>query len=72
MLNTTRFDNLTTHTNRTRKDDKGHSIVVSERGTDYRGLDREALRCECGKEFTGWGATAFYSHQRHPRQAASN
>lgn len=72
MLDTTRFENVTTRKSRTRKADKGHSVVASERGTDYRGITREALRCECGKEFTGWGATAFYSHQKHLRQAVSN
>jgi hypothetical protein len=64
----TRIRNLSTINRRVRKADHGHSIVQQSYWTvGSRARERRAITCQCGKRFTGWGHTSYYSWTRHLR-----
>jgi hypothetical protein len=63
--------NLRTTKHRTRKADKGHSVVLRESWTRSPVLgmaERRAITCQCGKRWTGNGIRADYSYADHLRK----
>lgn len=68
---TNRLNVVSTHTSPPYKRDKGHSIVKTTylRGSNPAAPIRKRVRCECGKQYTGWGDRALYAHAEHARKA---
>lgn len=68
---TSRMNVVSTHVLPPYKRDKGHSVVkvtyLRSRSNPAAPI-RKRIRCECGKQFTGWGDRAMYAHASHKRK----
>jgi len=54
---------------RGRKADHGHTAVAMRTTYNHNGFERNFVRCQCGKVYSGWGQRGYYSYSNH-RDAA--
>jgi hypothetical protein len=49
------------------KEDHGHTAIQYGQKVSRMSM-RRAVRCQCGKVYTGWGSRAIYSYLAHLRK----